>query len=169
MSIRQKYMNITYQHGETIYNINLETGVGGKHTITVNGAVYAIHATPLYNDAWLIEWEGGRAVIYTARNGTERYVHVDGFTYALTQPNLQARKRKWVGGGDELTAQMPGRVVDVLVGAGDAVKKGQTLLLLEAMKMEIRVSAPHDGVIKGVFTQKGDVVDRGQRLVEIGE
>ncbi|HRF95660.1 MAG TPA: biotin/lipoyl-binding protein, partial [Aggregatilineales bacterium] len=90
-------------------------------------------------------------------------------SFTLTQPNPQARKRKRAGGGDDLTAQMPGKVVDVMVSAGDVVKKGQTLLLLEAMKMEIRVSAPHDGTIKGVFTKKGDVVDRGQRLVEIAE
>ncbi|MDX2078235.1 MAG: biotin/lipoyl-containing protein [bacterium] len=162
-------MTITYQHGETLYHLNLENGAGGTHTITINGAVYDIQATPLQNGAWLITWEGGREVVYTARNSAERYAHVDGRSFTLTQPNPQARKRKRAGGGDDLTAQMPGKVVDVLVNAGDVVKKGQTLLLLEAMKMEIRVSAPHDGTIKGVFTKKGDVVDRGQRLVEIAE
>ncbi|MDZ4671670.1 MAG: biotin/lipoyl-containing protein, partial [Phototrophicales bacterium] len=162
-------MNITYQHGETMYHLNLENSGDGKHTITINGTVYDIHATPLNDGAWLITWDGGREVVYTAVNGTERFAHADGGTYTLVQPNPQSRKRKRAGAGDDLTAQMPGKVVDVLVGAGDVVKKGQTLLLLEAMKMEIRVSAPHDGTIKAIFTQKGDVVDRGQRLVEIGE
>ena len=62
---------------------------------------------------------------------------------------------------------MPGQVREVFVRAGDAVKSGQTLLLLEAMKMEIRVSAPADGRVKRLLVQAGDVVDRGQRLVEM--
>ncbi|MCL4253186.1 MAG: biotin/lipoyl-binding protein [Anaerolineae bacterium] len=162
-------MNITYQHGENSYHLNLEAGGDGAYTITINGTAYEIHATALHHGAWLITWDGGREVVYTAHNGAERYAHADGRSMTLTQPSPQTRKRKRAGGGDDLTAQMPGKVVDVLVATGDAVKKGQTLVLLEAMKMEIRVSAPHDGVIKGVYAQKGDVVERGQRLVEIGE
>lgn len=162
-------MNITYQHGENSYHLNLEGGGDGAYTITINGTAYEIHATALHHGAWLITWDGGREVVYTAQNGAERYAHADGRSMTLTQPSPQTRKRKRAGGGDDLTAQMPGKVVDVLVATGDAVKKGQTLVLLEAMKMEIRVSAPHDGVIKGVYAQKGDVVERGQRLVEIGE
>lgn len=162
-------MNITYQHGETSYHLNLESGTGEAHTITVNGTAYEIHATSLGDGAWLITWDGKRHVVYTARNGTERYAHVDGRVYTVIQPSPQTRKRKRAGGGDDLTAQMPGRVVQVLVQAGDSVQKGQTLVLLEAMKMEIRVTAPHDGTIKGVYAQTGDVVDRGQRLVELGE
>lgn len=162
-------MNVTYQHGDTIYHIHLEKGGDDTYTITINGTAYEVQATQLRSGAWLIAWEGGREVVYTAQNGVERYAHATGRSVTLIQPSPQMRKRKRVGGGDDLTAQMPGKVVDVLVTTGDAVKKGQTLVLLEAMKMEIRVSAPHDGVIKGVYAQKGDVVERGQRLVEIGE
>lgn len=162
-------MNITYQHGETIYHLNLEKGGGGAYTVTINGTAHEIFATSLTDGAWLIQWDGGREVVHTARNGGERYAHAEGGNFTLTQPTPQTRKRKRAGGGDDLTAQMPGKVVDVLVAVGDIVKKGQTLVLLEAMKMEIRASAPNDGKIKAVYVQKGDVIDRGQRLVEIGE
>jgi biotin carboxyl carrier protein len=69
----------------------------------------------------------------------------------------------------ELTAPMPGQVRAVNVSEGDAVTKGQTLLLLEAMKMEIRVQAPRDGVVKKLFVQQGQTVDREQMLIEIEE
>ena len=60
---------------------------------------------------------------------------------------------------------MPGQVTVVLVKAGDETTRGQTLLILEAMKMEIRVTAPADGHVQQVMVQSGDVVERGQHLV----
>ena len=62
---------------------------------------------------------------------------------------------------------MPGQVRELLVTAGETVTRGQTLLLLEAMKMEIRITAPSDGRVKRLLVAAGDVVDRGQRLVEM--
>jgi biotin carboxyl carrier protein len=62
---------------------------------------------------------------------------------------------------------MPGQVVNVLVSEGDSVERGQTLLVLEAMKMEIRVAAPAAGRVKRLLTEKGQIVERGQRLAEI--
>jgi biotin carboxyl carrier protein len=59
-------------------------------------------------------------------------------------------------------------VREVLVQAGETVTRGQTLLLLEAMKMEIRVTAPADGQVRQVLVEAGAVLDRGQRLVELG-
>jgi pyruvate carboxylase subunit B len=64
---------------------------------------------------------------------------------------------------------MPGQVRAVNVQAGDPVTKGQTLLLLEAMKMEIRVQAPMDGVVKRLIVKQGQTVEREQVLIEIEE
>ncbi|NOG48992.1 MAG: acetyl-CoA carboxylase biotin carboxyl carrier protein subunit [Chloroflexi bacterium] len=58
---------------------------------------------------------------------------------------------------------MPGQVVDVLVKAGQTVTAGQPLIVLEAMKMEIRIGAPTDGIVREVLVKKGDVVDRDQQ------
>lgn len=63
---------------------------------------------------------------------------------------------------------MPGLVRSVLVREGDSVEKGQALVLLEAMKMEIRVAAPHAGKVIEVLVAAGETVDRGQRLIELG-
>jgi pyruvate carboxylase subunit B len=62
---------------------------------------------------------------------------------------------------------MPGQVRAVNVNEGDTVTKGQTLLVLEAMKMEIRVQAPHGGVVKKLFVNQGQTVEREQMLLEI--
>jgi biotin carboxyl carrier protein len=62
---------------------------------------------------------------------------------------------------------MPGQVLDVLVHVGDTVERGQTLLLLEAMKMELRMVAPFAGQVRAVRCAAGQVVERGQLLVEL--
>lgn len=65
----------------------------------------------------------------------------------------------------ELKAPMPGLVLDIRVNAGDAIKKGDPLLVLEAMKMENILKSPSDGVIKKVNVQKGVAVEKNQVLV----
>jgi glutaconyl-CoA decarboxylase len=60
---------------------------------------------------------------------------------------------------------MPGTILNVLVSAGDSVKKGQVLMILEAMKMENEIMAAQDGVIAGVHVSKGDAVNPGDALV----
>jgi len=62
---------------------------------------------------------------------------------------------------------MPGQVRAVNVAAGDAVTKGQTLMLLEAMKMEIRIQTPQGGTVKALHVRQGQTVERGQLLIEV--
>ena len=68
-----------------------------------------------------------------------------------------------------LEAPMPGVIVSVTVAGGDAVKAGDTLLVLEAMKMEHQVHAPGDGVVKRILFAPGDQVREGDLLVELAE
>jgi 3-methylcrotonyl-CoA carboxylase alpha subunit len=69
--------------------------------------------------------------------------------------------------GGSLAAPMPGTVLRVLVGPGDRVAAGQTLVLLEAMKMELAVAAPGDGVVSAVHVEAGQLVQGGAALAEI--
>jgi biotin carboxyl carrier protein len=62
---------------------------------------------------------------------------------------------------------MPGLVLDVVVGEGDEVERGDVLVLLSAMKMELRITAPVAGQVTRVHCQAGQVVERGQQLLEI--
>jgi glutaconyl-CoA/methylmalonyl-CoA decarboxylase subunit gamma len=66
-----------------------------------------------------------------------------------------------------IPAPLPGLVLDVLVKEGDAVKAGQPLLVMEAMKMENQIQAPFDGTVKRVFVQKAANICEGDKLVEI--
>ena len=72
------------------------------------------------------------------------------------------------GSGDAVTAPMPGTILKVNVTNGQAVKAGQVLVVLEAMKMENEIMAPKDGTITQVAVSKGASVDTGAPLVFIG-
>ncbi len=72
------------------------------------------------------------------------------------------------GAGEAVTAPMPGTILKVNVSNGQAVKAGQVLIVLEAMKMENEILAPKDGTVTQVAVQKGSNVDTGAPLVVIG-
>lgn len=69
--------------------------------------------------------------------------------------------------GEQICAPMPGNILAVNVAAGDMVKKGQVLMVLEAMKMENEIMAPHDGKVTAVAVAKGAAVESGTLLCTI--
>ena len=71
------------------------------------------------------------------------------------------------GAGESITSPMPGNILAVNVAAGDMVKKGQVLMILEAMKMENEIMAPHDGKVTAVAVTKGAAVESGALLCTI--
>ena len=81
-------------------------------------------------------------------------------------PLLQAGQGAAEVGG-RLTAPMPGKVLSIAVKVGDAVKKGQLLAIMEAMKMEHSLHAPADGVVTEVLYAAGDQVSDGVELLKL--
>jgi biotin carboxyl carrier protein len=73
-----------------------------------------------------------------------------------------------VSGGQKIEAPMPGNILSVAVSVGDTVKKGQVLVVLEAMKMENEIVSPADGKVLAVGVTKGDAVNPGDLLVQLG-
>ena len=78
-----------------------------------------------------------------------------------------AAKASAPAGGEGISCPMPGTIVSVNVKAGQAVKKGAVLAVLEAMKMENEIMAPHDATVAAVMVNKGDSVETGTPLVSL--
>ena len=70
-------------------------------------------------------------------------------------------------GAEKVTSPMPGTVLAVKVAVGQSVKKGETVVLLEAMKMENEIPAPRDGVVASVAVNKGSSVQAGDLLISL--
>jgi acetyl/propionyl-CoA carboxylase alpha subunit len=84
-------------------------------------------------------------------------------TEAATEGSTKKKKNLSV------KAQMPGKVVKVLVAEGAMVMKDQPLLVLEAMKMENEIRAPHDGIVKKILVAAGTAVESGAVLLQVGQ
>jgi propionyl-CoA carboxylase alpha chain len=101
-----------------------------------------------------------------ARQGSTWYVALGSRDITLVQaPRFP--DRRLVASAGSLTAPMPGRVVKVLTEAGAPCLTGQTLLVLEAMKMELAVTAPFDGTVSKVLVGEGDPVEAGASLLAL--
>jgi pyruvate carboxylase subunit B len=120
---------------------------GGRYVVTVNGKEYRM------------AFDGDRATV----NGKAYNVGIraDGETVASSQDVAPSGKRTPV------TSEMPGVVLRVLANAGDAISAGESVLVIEAMKMEVHISAPVDGTIVEVDVSVGDQVATGQELASI--
>lgn len=106
----------------------------------------------------------GRATI--VRDGERAFVRMDGRSITLLAlPRFPDRDAD--AAVDGCIAPMPGKILKVLVAAGATVKAGETLVVMEAMKMEHAVKAPHDGVAKDVRAKVGEQVDGGALLVVV--
>lgn len=121
---------------------------------------------------WIeVEVQGRKHRVPAVRSQGKLWFHWQGETHALDVGGSARR-----GGADKgkahpgvIAAPMPGKITRVSVQAGEAVNKGQALVVMEAMKMEYTLEADRDGKISEVNVQPGQQVGLGEVLVRVGE
>ena len=101
-------------------------------------------------------------------NALELWLDGDVFIFERVERRRQANRESSAGGTD-IVALMPGTVEQILVQPGDSVERGQTVIIMESMKMELSVAVHRDGVVKQIPVERGDQVDKGMRLLELEE
>ncbi len=106
-----------------------------------------------------------RVVVYT--QGETDHVFASRGAAAIVSLDLLAHAGEGQSEGGRLTAPMPGKVISIAVKAGDAVRKGQPLAVMEAMKMEHTIAAPADGTVAEVLYAPGDQVAEGAELLKL--
>ena len=120
-----------------------------KYNITVNGTTYEV----------IVEEVGAHnaspaAPVYSA-------------PAPVASPAAPKAAQAMAGGSNKVSAPMPGTILDVKATVGQSVKKGDTLCVLEAMKMENDIPAPQDGVVASINVQKGATVNANDVLVTL--
>lgn len=120
-----------------------------NYTITVNGTPYNV----------------------TVEEGTSSAAPVAPAPAPAAAPAPQAAPKAApapaAAGSVKVDAPMPGNILDVKVSNGAAVKAGQVLVILEAMKMENEIVAPQDGTVASINVNKGDTVEAGQTIITL--
>ena len=103
-----------------------------------------------------------------AGNSLELWLDGDVFIFERVERRGRSDRETSVGGSDIL-ALMPGTVKQILVAPGDSVERGQTVIIMESMKMELTIAAHRDGVVKRIPVEQGGQVEKGMRLLELEE
>lgn len=127
-----------------------------KYNITVNGKTYEVD----------VEEVG----VGSSQSSRPQAVQTQAQPTAKAAPVSPAKldSAKAPSGGSMVNAPMPGTIFEVRANVGEQVKKGDILLILEAMKMENEIMAPHDGVVSHIHISKGSSVSSGDPLVTLG-
>ena len=97
-------------------------------------------------------------------NGTAYEIELEELTGAAPAP---AAAPAAAAGGEQVTSPMPGTILDIKISQGASVKKGDVLMILEAMKMENEIMCPCDGKVASINTSKGAAVESGSLLCVI--
>jgi len=139
--------------GEVLYRVDAVASSRMGRSLLIDGAQHEVGIKSLGN---------GRYQVSSA-HGLSQVEMRDPLAY------LAQESRAGQGGGAtlEVTAYMPGRVVEILVAEGDEIERGQGILVLEAMKMENEIQSERAGVVAKILVEPGQAVENGDPLFEV--
>ncbi len=134
------------------YTANVEEKEDGKLQVTVNGKAYEVEVPG-----------------HVAAAPKVQPVKPAAAAAPVAAPAAApAAPKKASGAGTAITAPLPGVITSIEVKEGDQVKAGQTVIVMEAMKMANNITAESDGTVKAILVQQGAQVQSGDALIEIG-
>jgi biotin carboxyl carrier protein len=142
----------------------------GESEITVSRKDHEterLHVQALPDGTYIIEGPKGSMAGYAVREGGKAWVHLKGRTFRFDV--VRANRGRTTAAPGDLSSPMPGQVQRLMVIEGDAVQAGETLLVVEAMKMQLEIKAPHAGTVRKLFARQGQQVEAGVALVELDE
>jgi 3-methylcrotonyl-CoA carboxylase alpha subunit len=157
--------DFVFLDGATEHPVRVHFAESGLR-LAVDGTEHAFAGAPLEDGSLSVRLDERVFKARAVRDGENWHVFSAGDYRRLTLRQALPNQDEEVRIGS-LAAPMPGRIIQVMSRPGDAVKKGQALLILEAMKMEHTITAPVDGVVKEIHFAAGEQVLEGAELVRL--
>jgi 3-methylcrotonyl-CoA carboxylase alpha subunit len=161
----QRRLHLTWQDQDHL--VGLERTHDGLTVLDLNGERWPLRFTALGAEAFDLQLGSTRQLLTVYAQG-ERY-SVFGLQAQATVLEFDpiAHAGEGAGEGGRLTAPMPGKLIAFLAQPGQAVKQGQPLAVMEAMKMEHTITAPRDGLVAELLHAVGDQVGEGEELLKL--
>jgi acetyl/propionyl-CoA carboxylase alpha subunit len=160
-------MRQRFQSGERVYEVEVERR-GESYQAKIDGQAFEFEVLDMQPGLISLRVQGKPAAIYWAADEGVKWLSMSGCTYRLEKPKPAAMHASGeITGAESIRSPMPAQVRAVQVQIGQEVEKGETLLLLEAMKMEIRVRAPAAGRVTRLMVEEGQSVIKEQMLLEM--
>ena len=143
---------------------------GAAWVVRVGAREHRLELVPLEPGLAVVRWDGVSRIAHAAASGPRRYLHLDGVTveWEIDAERPRPHRTGGTAAPGALLAPTPGLVTEVLVRPGEAVRAGQPLLIVEAMKMEHVVRAASTAVVREVRVRVGDQVEAGVVVAELG-
>ncbi|MES2490763.1 MAG: biotin/lipoyl-containing protein [Pseudomonadota bacterium] len=162
-------MHHAFKLGDAEHNLEISRGSDGYRLHLIDDQTVPFDLKVGADGRTWLTLDGVHHEVVIATKGDDVFIHFDGEAYQLRYEHPLKRLAAAGGGAaeDRVMAPMPGSIVSVTVKAGDAVTKGQVLLVMESMKMETTITAPRDGVIEAVSYDKGQTFDRDVLLLSL--
>lgn len=159
-------MFINYEHENHVYNVSIERR--DKHYfITYDNTEYKVEAKETQPGQLKIKI-GDRIIKSVITEGEkEKFVFVDGDVFKVKPVELTGRKKTNKKEEGDLSSPISGKVVTIKVKNGESVKKGDVLMVIEAMKMEYLIRAPFDGKVQKINFKEKDQIEIGQNTLEL--
>ena len=144
------------------------TARAGNWQLSLGGEVVSGTGERRPDGSMTVVLDGVRGHATVLDHDSETAVLLAGEIWPLVEIDPLAAREGADPGTGRLTAPMPGRVTQLLVAVGDTVRRGEPLMIIEAMKMEHTVAAPVDGTVEAVRFTVGDLVEEGAELIALG-
>jgi len=159
-------MFINYEHENHVYNVTVEHRED-QYFVTYDNTEYKIEADEIKPGHLKIKL-GDRVIKCVITKGEkDKFVFVEGDVFKVRNIELTGAKKTKKKEKENLNSPISGRVVRINVKDGDKVKKGDVLMIIEAMKMEYLIRSPYNGKVKMVNFKENDQIEIGQNTVEI--
>jgi len=159
-------MFINYEHENHVYNVTIERR-DQYYFVTYDNTEYKVEAEETKPGQLKIKI-GDRLIKSVITEGDkEKFVFIDGDVFKVRPVELTGKKKSKKKEEGDLSSPISGKIVGVKIKKGDSVKKGDVLMLIEAMKMEYIIRAPFNGKVKKVNFKVNDQIEIGQNTVEI--
>jgi 3-methylcrotonyl-CoA carboxylase alpha subunit len=159
------YQDLDLVDGETGLTLRAHPQPGGSVQLDLPEGSVEVTADHAADGAMILRIDGVQHRMRVIRRDGALVIIESGRNHVIQPVDRLAPPRLAAAAADKLVAPIPARVARVLVAVGDVVTKGTTLLVLEAMKMELTLSAPLDGTIAGVLASVDEMVREGAELI----
>lgn len=155
-------IRVHVREGETTWEASI---VGGS--VTLKGSPDPLKLRDGGDGHWRVSRSGQSFDACAASQGDTIWVSLDGELFEMRIDPVDGTRHVQSRGREGLSAPMPATVVRIATAPGTRVSRGDPLIVLEAMKMELSIRAPQDGVIKAVYCEEGQLVQPGVVLVDL--
>lgn len=139
----------------------------GAYEVSEGGASHVVRLLDIDGPRLRLAVDGRTSGATVVEHGGDVTVFMDGAAFEFAMPDRLADEAEGDAGGDKVVSPMPGLIRQVNAAAGQAVAKGDALIVVEAMKMEHTLRSPRDGVVESVFVAAGEQVVDGSVLLAL--